>query len=183
MDSDTLEGDCYSQEEVSTSVRSTPRGGRSHIMLEGSSHETPEDKLLSNQQHPGMPSDQLALPGDKVLSWEYLIILAQSAWAGLALREPVDDSGHIAGATQQQPVEHCGTQSAIRRRRRLTRRQLGQHHLPSEQSIREGNWILCTWEVILWGATQAISRELYLTDRLLVGELNSTIKRKPLAST
>ena len=30
----------------------------------------------------------------------------------LALREqggPVDDSGHLAGAIQQQPVEHCGT--------------------------------------------------------------------------
>ena len=30
----------------------------------------------------------------------------------LAPREqggPVDDSGHLAGATQQQPVEHCGT--------------------------------------------------------------------------
>ena len=30
----------------------------------------------------------------------------------LALREqgrPVDDSGQLAGATQQQPVEHCGT--------------------------------------------------------------------------
>ena len=29
------------------------------------------------------------------------------------LGRPVDDSGHLAGAAQQQPVEHCGTSRVL----------------------------------------------------------------------